>query len=186
MATDSGFLGWVVAVSRKATHGVDKPNVDGVTLALGHGVKGDAHFGATVQHRSRVAKDPTAPNLRQLHLIHHELLDALRDAGFPVGPGTPGENVTTRGVPLLELPTGSALHFGATAVVELSGLRNPCLQLEALAPGLLGAVLERDLAGAVVRKAGVMASVTASGPVAAGDRIRVVLPLAPHRALEPV
>lgn len=178
--------GAVVAVSRKPTHGVDKPNADVVLLVVDRGVEGDAHFGTTVQHRSRVAKDPTAPNLRQVHLIGEELLDALRAARFPVAPGKLGENITTRNVPLLGLPTGTRLQLGATAVVELTGLRNPCRQLEALAPGLLDAVLERDATGALVRKAGVMGSVTVGGPVRAGDRIRVVLPPTPHRALAPV
>ena len=127
-----------------------------------------------------------APNLRQVHLLHEELLEELRAAGFAVAPGTLGENVTTRGVPLLELPTGTRLRLGATASVELTGLRNPCLQLEALAPGLLEAVLDRDASGALVRKAGVMAIVIDAGAVRAGDAVETVLPAAPHRALAPV
>lgn len=175
-----------MAVSCKAAHGVDKPNVGAISLVAGLGVEGDAHFGATVQHRSRVAKDPTAANLRQVHLVHEELLDALRAASLPVAPGKLGENVTTRGIPLLSLPTGTRLRLGESALIELSGLRNPCLQLEALAPGLLDAVLDRDAAGELVRKAGVMATVVEAGPVRAGDPIHVLLPATPYRALEPV
>jgi MOSC domain-containing protein YiiM len=149
------------------------------------GVDGDAHAGATVQHRSRVRKDPTKPNLRQVHLIHSELHDELRDAGFDVGSGKMGENVTTRGVDLLGLPAGTRLRLGAAAEVELTGLRNPCKQLDGVQPGLMGATLERRN-GELVRKAGVMAVVTAGGEVRPGDPIEVTLPPGPRRALEPV
>ncbi len=176
----------VVAVSRKSSHGVDKPNVDRIQLVAGQGVEGDAHFGATVQHRSRVARDPTAPNLRQVHLLHQELLDALRKADFAVGPGDLGENLTTRGIALLELPRGTRLHIGAEAVVELTGLRNPCKQLEDLETGLLAAVLDRDPEGRLVRKAGVMGVVIESGPVSAGDPIVAEPPAGPPAPLEPV
>ncbi len=186
MPPSNGLSGTVQAVSCKASHGVDKPNVERITLVAGLGVSGDAHFGATVQHRSRVAKDPTAPNLRQVHLIHQELLETLRDAGFSVGPGTLGENVTTRGVPLLELPVGSRLRLGEAATVELTGLRNPCKQLEAFEPGLLAAVLGRDAQGELVRKAGVMGIVLRGGDVVAGDAIHVETPAPPHAALRPV
>jgi len=176
----------VVAVSRNARHNISKPNQLAIRLVAGLGVEGDAHAGETVKHRSRVARDPTQPNLRQVHLIHAELHDQLRAAGFEVTPGLMGENVTTRGVDLLALPTGARLHLGAGAVVEITGLRNPCLQLEGLKPGLMAAVLDRDEAGGLVRKAGVMGVVLAGGEVHPGDAIRVELPEGPHRRLEPV
>ena len=157
-----------------------------IRLVAGLGVDGDAHQGRTVKHRSRVARDPSQPNLRQVHLVHAELLDELRAAGFPVSAGRVGENVTTRGVDLLALPTGTRLRLGDAAVVALTGLRNPCTQLDGIRPGLMAAVLETDARGNLVRKAGVMAVVVADGDVRAGDAIRVELPPESHRPLAPV
>jgi MOSC domain-containing protein YiiM len=176
----------VTAVSRSATHTVSKSNRDSVRLLAGLGVEGDAHLGKTVKHRSRVARDPSRPNLRQVHLIHAELHDELEAAGLLVAPGRMGENVTTRGVDLLGMPTGTRLHLGAAAVVEVTGLRNPCVQLDRLQPGLMAATLERDDHGDIVRKAGVMGVVVAGGEVRPGDPIRVELPPEPQRSLEPV
>jgi MOSC domain-containing protein YiiM len=176
----------VTAVSRSPTHTFSKPAVPTIRLLAGLGVEGDAHVGATVKHRSRVLRDPTAPNLRQVHLMHEELHDELRDGGFELGPGELGENVTTRGVDLLGLPAGSLLRLGADAVVEVTGLRNPCVQLDHHRQGLTAAVLARDAAGEVVRKAGVMAVVRADGEVRPGDAIAVELPPPPHRPLEVV
>jgi MOSC domain-containing protein YiiM len=176
----------VVAVSRNDIHAVSKENCDSITLLAGLGVEGDAHAGETVQHRSRVARDPSRPNLRQVHLIHSELHDELSDAGFRLSPGQMGENVTTRGVDLLALPVGSRLRLGDSALVEITGLRNPCKQLEGIQAGLMEAVLDRDEDGELVRKAGVMAVVLEGGEVRPGDPIAVELPVAPHRTLEPV
>jgi MOSC domain-containing protein YiiM len=178
--------GTVEAVSLSAAHTFGKPNRDAVRLLAGLGVEGDAHLGVTVKHRSRVARDPTQPNLRQVHLIHAELHDELGAAGFVVKPGEMGENVTTRGIDLLALPVGARLHLGAAAVVEVTGLRNPCVQLDRFQPGLMAAVLDRDEHGGLVRKAGVMGIVVAGGDVRPGDRVRVELPPGPHRPLEPV
>jgi len=180
------MAGVVTAVSRSATHTMSKPNQDGIRLLAGLGVEGDAHQGETVKHRSRVARDPSQPNLRQVHLIHAELHDELRAAGFAVSPGQMGENVTTRGVDLLGLPTGARLHLGDAAVVEVTGLRNPCAQLDGIQPGLMAATLGRDEEGNLIRKAGVMGVVLADGEVRPGDAIRVELPLEPHTPLEPV
>jgi MOSC domain-containing protein YiiM len=174
----------VTAVSCNARHAVSKANQDAIRLLAGLGVDGDAHMGATVKHRSRVARDPTQPNLRQVHLIHGELHNELRAAGFDLSPGQMGENVTTRGVDLLGLPTGTRLRLGETAVVEVTGLRNPCIQLDGIQHGLMAATLARDEAGTLVRKAGVMGVVVAGGEVRAGDPIRVELPPEPHRALD--
>jgi MOSC domain-containing protein YiiM len=176
----------VDAVSRRATHELTKPNQKVIRLLVGLGVEGDAHAGKTVKHRSRVARDPNQPNHRQVHLIHAELHDELRMAGFAVSAGQMGENITTRGVDLLELPLGTRLRLGDAAVIEVTGLRNPCPQLDGIAPGLMGATLERDEHGNLIRKAGVMAIVVAGGEVRPGDSIRVELPPTPHRALEPV
>lgn len=178
--------GIVAAVSRSPTHTLSKPGTDGIRLLAGLGVEGDAHQGVTVKHRSRVARDPTQPNLRQVHLIHAELFDELRAAGFAVTPGEMGENVTTRGIPLLALPQGARLHFGAGAIAEVTGLRNPCAQLDRVRPGLMAATLERDAEGHLVRKAGIMAIVLEGGEVKPGDPIRVELPPLPHHPLEPV
>ena len=157
-----------------------------IRLVVGLGVEGDAHAGATVQHRSRVRRDPTQPNLRQVHLVHGELHDELRREGFTVAAGAMGENMTTRGLPLLDLPTGTRLRLGPDAVVELTGLRNPCGQLNGVAPGLMDAVLDRDADGNLVRKAGVMAIVVHGGEVRPGDPVVAELPPEPHGPLEPV
>jgi MOSC domain-containing protein YiiM len=180
------MVGVVEAVSRSATHTFGKPRRDRIRLVAGLGVDGDAHLGETVKHRSRVARDPSQPNLRQVHLIHAELHDELRSGGFTVEAGDMGENVTTRGIDLLSLPVGTRLCLGRSAVVEVTGLRNPCSQLDAFQPGLMRAVLDRDADGNVVRKAGIMAIVLTGGDVHPGDAIRIELPPPPHRPLYPV
>jgi MOSC domain-containing protein YiiM len=178
--------GVVIAVSRSGAHTMSKPVQTSIRLLTALGVEGDAHAGATVKHRSRVAKNPSAPNLRQVHLIHAELHDELRSAGFELAPGQMGENVTTRGVDLLALPAGTRLHLGDTAIVELTGLRNPCAQLDGIQPGLMAATLGHDERGDLIRKAGVMAMVRVGGEVQPGDAVRVEFPPEPHRALQPV
>jgi MOSC domain-containing protein YiiM len=152
----------------------------------GLGVEGDCHAGATVKHRSRVARDPDQPNLRQVHLIHAELHDDLAMRGFDLAPGDMGENITTGGLDLLALPTGARLAIGAGAVIEVTGLRNPCHQLNAFRPGLMEATLERGPDGGLIRKAGVMGVVLVSGEVRPGDRIVVALPDGPRTPLKPV
>ena len=170
-------------MSRSPRHTLVKPNEDSIKLVAGMGVEGDAHQGTTVKHRSRVARDPTQPNLRQVHLVHAELHDELRQAGFTVAPGQMGENVTTSGVDLLGLATGTRLHLGASAVVEVTGLRNPCAQLDKIQKGLMAATLGRDEHGNLVRKAGIRGVVLADGEVRPGDPIRVEPPPPPHRPL---
>jgi MOSC domain-containing protein YiiM len=178
--------GVVVAVSRKKSHGVEKANQLSIRLIAGEGVEGDAHCGAKVRHRSRRRFNPGLPNLRQAHLLHAELFDELAGQGFAIHPGLMGENITTRGLDLLALPKGARVHLGERAVVELTGLRNPCVQLEAIQPGLMQACLGRDAFGEPVRKAGVMGVVLVGGDVRAGDAVRVELPAGPHLALRPV
>lgn len=176
----------VVAVSRKASHGVDKPNQLVIRLIEGHGVEGDAHSGITVKHRSRVRQNPDQPNLRQVHLIHAELHEELTAQGFAVSPGLMGENITTRGVDLLRLPRGARLRLGDEAVVAVTGLRNPCTQLDGLAPGLMAACIGRGPDGEPVRKAGVMAVVLRGGDIRAGDPIVVEPPAGVPEPLRPV
>ncbi len=176
----------VTAVSRSGRHTFSKPTQLMIRLVAGFGVEGDAHLGETVKHRSRVARDPTQPNFRQVHLMHAELFDELGAAGFRVAPGDLGENVTTQGLDLLGLPTGTLLRLGDRALVEVTGLRNPCVQLDKFQKGLMAATLDRDPQGNLVRKAGVMAVVREGGEVRAGDLIAVTLPPGPHRPLVPV
>jgi len=176
----------VEAVSSGKRHGIGKETQDAIRLIAGLGVEGDVHAGETVKHRSRVRKDPTEPNLRQIHLIHRELHEELAGKGFEVAPGQMGENVTTSGVELLALPAGARLRLGSEAVIEVKGLRNPCAQLDEIAPGLMKAVLDRDEEGQLVRKSGVMGVVVAGGEVRPGDSIQVELPPEPHVRLEPV
>jgi MOSC domain-containing protein YiiM len=176
----------VTAVSCGADHSFSKRPRDSIRLLAGLGIEGDAHMGRTVKHRSRVARDPGQPNLRQVHLIHAELHDELRAGGFSVAAGDLGENVTTLGLDLLGLPTGARLRLGEAAVVEVTGLRNPCAQLDKFQGGLLAAVLDRDEEGNLVRKSGVMGVVLAGGDVRPGDAIEVELPAGQPRPLEPV
>lgn len=176
----------VIAVHRSGSHDFSKHPEDAITLVEGLGVEGDAHAGRTVKHRSRVASDPSAPNLRQVHLLHAELFDELVDRDHAVFPGDLGENVTTRGIDLLALPTGTLLRLGESAEVELTGLRNPCTQIDRFQKGLMAAVLDRDAQGHLVRKAGVMAVVRRGGIVRPQDPIGVELPPNPHKSLQPV
>jgi MOSC domain-containing protein YiiM len=178
--------GTVVAVHRSSSHSFSKFAEESITLVAGLGVEGDAHAGVTVKHRSRVARDPSQPNLRQVHLLHAELFDELMAADHAVFPGDMGENITTRGVDLLALPTGTRLRLGDAAVVELTGLRNPCSQIDRFQPGLTAAVLDRDAQGQLVRKAGVMGVVVQGGQVRPGDAVTVELPAGAHRRLAPV
>ncbi|GIG23591.1 MOSC domain-containing protein [Cellulomonas chitinilytica] len=172
----------VVSVHRNAEHAFSKPAAGSILLIEGIGVDGDAHAGTTVQHRSRVAQDPSTPNLRQVHLIHEELLDQLATAGYTVRPGDLGENITTRGVELLDLPVGTRLTIG-DAVVTVTGLRNPCQQINDHQAGLLKQVLRPRADGSVERLAGVMGIVSRGGTVQSGDTIEVRLPPGPHLPL---
>lgn len=178
--------GQVTSVSRSMKHGVGKHVVDEVRLVEGLGVEGDAHKGATVKHRSRVKKNPNQPNLRQVHLVAAELIDELVAQDFPVGPGVMGENVLTRGIDLCALPYRTRLRLGEHALIEISGLRNPCKQLEAIKKGLMAATLDRDDEGNLVRKLGVMAVILEGGVVRPGDPVEVLLPEPPHVPQEPV
>lgn len=176
----------VESVSRSRSHSFSKRAELMIRLVAGHGVEGDAHFGTTVKHIHRVKQDPTQPNLRQVHLIHAELFEELRAQGFSVGAGEIGENITTRGLDILALPRGTRLRLGREAVVELTGLRNPCVQINRFQQGLMDAVLDRDANGALVRKSGVMSVVITGGDVVPGDVIGVELPAEPHLPLQPV
>ena len=178
--------GTVTAVSLSAEHHFSKTNQNSISLIAGIGIEGDAHAGETVQHRSRVAQDPSQPNLRQVHLIHSELHDELRAAGFAIAPGQMGENITTRGIDLLGLPVNTRLHIGKSVVIEVTGLRNPCKQLNQLQPGLMAAVLESDRHGNLIRKAGIMGVVVSGGEVFPNDEIRVEMPPEPHQPLDRV
>lgn len=178
--------GTVTAVSSNSEYSFTKPNRAGIVLLAGIGVEGDVHAGVTVKHRSRVAQDPTQPNLRQVHLIHEELFAEVGEAGFEVAPGELGENITTSGIDLLGLPVGTLLHLGDEAVVAVTGLRNPCLQIDNFQDGLLKKLVGRDETGTVVRKAGIMGVVRAGGVVRPGDTIVVELPEEPHRPLDRV
>lgn len=176
----------VIAVHTKATHAFSKQQASAVELLAGHGVVGDAHCGVTVKHRSRVARDPMQPNLRQVHLLHQELLEELATRGFDVAPGQMGENITTAGLPLLALAEGTIIRLGRDATICITGLRNPCAQIENFKPGLLAAVLDRAPDGTLIRKAGVMAIVLHSGTVEAGDSITVLKNPQPYIPLRPV
>lgn len=173
----------VVAVHRSTAHEFSKQPQDKIRLLEGIGVEGDAHAGVTVQHRSRVRADPSTPNVRQVHLIQSELFDDLAAQGHTVAPGDLGENITTRGIDLLALPVGTRLGLGVDAEVIVTGLRNPCSQIEAFQEGLLKRVLTTDGDGNPQRRAGVMGIVARTGEVRAGDEITVAMPPEPHHPL---
>ena len=177
---------YVVSVSQDARHNFSKQLRPSIILVEGLGVEGDAHCGTTVQHLSRVRRDPTQPNLRQVHLIQAELFVELEQEGLSVQPGDLGENITTHGIDLLALPEGTFLRIGAHAVVQVTGLRNPCLQIDHFQAGLLKAVLPRDSGGNVIRKTGIMGVVRTGGEVRVSDGIQVELPAEPRRPLERV
>jgi MOSC domain-containing protein YiiM len=173
----------VLAIAASARHKFSKVPALQISLIAGLGVLGDAHAGATVKHRSRVAKDPTVPNMRQVHLIHVELFDELAQRGFSITPGDLGENITTRGIDLLKLSAGTILRIGPQAALRITGLRNPCRQIDKFQRGLMAATLARDTAGNLIRKAGIMSVVLASGDVAPGDTIQIETPPGPHQPL---
>jgi MOSC domain-containing protein YiiM len=173
----------VVAVSSSPEHSFSKPNVASITLIAGLGVDGDAHSGELVKHRYLVQKDPTQPNLRQVHLIHQELFGQLSDQGHDVCAGELGENITTQGIDLLSLPAGTVLQFGSEVTLELTGLRNPCIQIDEFQKGLMPLLRHRDDDGTIVRIGGVMAVVLSGGVVRPGDGITIELPREPHHAL---
>jgi MOSC domain-containing protein YiiM len=176
----------IVSVAARGGHGLGKNPCAHITLIQGEGVLGDAHCGVTVKHRSRVAKDPSQPNLRQVHLIHAELLDELAARGFSVGPGELGENVLTRGVDLLALSAGTKMLFPSGAVLQITGLRNPCAQINGHSPGLMNALLDWADDGSLIRKGGVMAIVLSAGHICAGDSVTFLSSEGPHQSLEPV
>ena len=178
--------GLVKAVSKSGTHTFNKYDCDHIVLIEGLGVEGDAHLGKTVKHRSRVAQDPTQPNLRQVHLMHMELFTELSEKGFTVQAGQMGENITTQGVDLLKLPKDTILHIGKQAQIQITGLRNPCMQLESIQTGLMKAVLDKDEQGHLIRKAGIMGIVLHGGEIRPEDEIRTQLPEQPHEKLEKV
>ena len=180
------MMGKVIAVSVSGKHLFSKTNCDIVRLIAGLGVEGDAHMGETVQHRSRVAENPNQPNLRQVHLIHTELFDELALQGFVVLPGQMGENITTQGIDLLALPRDTVLRIGETVAIQITGLRNPCAQVDAFLPGLRAAVLEKDDEGRLIRKAGIMGIVLMGGEVGINDAITTKLPPLPHLKLDRV
>jgi hypothetical protein len=182
---EGSLLGTVIAVSLSKEHTFSKENQETIKLVKGLGVKYDAHFGSTVKHRSRVAQDPNQPNLRQVHLIQNELFEELADR-FTLKPGQMGENITTIGINLLDLPTDTILSIGESAIIKVTGLRNPCAQIDHFKPGLLKAVLDKDSDGNLIRKAGIMGVILQSGEVKPGDSIRVELPHKPYKKLERV
>ena len=177
--------GKVIALSKSDSHTFSKYNCDKIVLVAGLGVEGDAHMGKTVKHRSRVAKDPTQPNLRQVHLMHAELFDELTEQGFQVEAGEMGENITTRGIDLLGLPRDTILSIG-TSKIKITGLRNPCKQIDSFQKGLLKAVLDKDEEGNLIRKSGIMGIVLEGGEVLVGAEIKVELPAEPYAKLERV
>ena len=183
--TERPIAGTVIAVSLSKKHTFSKERKDIIKLVEGLGVQGDAHSGSTVKHRSRVAQNPDQPNLRQVHLIQQELFEEL-SGRFHIEPGQMGENITTAGINLLELPVNSILFLGHSAMIKITGLRNPCAQIDQFQPGLLNAVIEKDENGNLIRKAGIMGIVLESGEVKPGDEIRVELPPKPFKELERV
>jgi len=186
MGDKQQISGKVISVSSDTRHNFSKTIKPAISLIAGFGVEGDAHGGKTVKHRSRIAKDPTQPNLRQVHLIHSELFDEVATQGFDVKPGDMGENITTIGIDLLSLPRSTRLHIGSEAIIEITGLRNPCSQIDKFQKGLLKACLDKDDDGHLICKSGVMSIVIKGGTITKNDRIKVMLPEGEHKPLDVV
>lgn len=178
--------GLVLSVNKSDAHTFSKYPADNITLLEGLGVQGDAHMGKTVKHRSRVKKDPTQPNLRQVHLIHKELFEELSQKGYQIQPGNMGENITTQNLDLLNLPKNTILKIGDNAQVQITGLRNPCKQLNDFQSGLMNELVFKDETGKIIRKSGIMGIVLTSGVIKPGDSIEVEYPPLPHEELERV
>jgi len=176
----------IIALSKSEKYTFHKYNCEQIELHKGLGVEGDIHMGKTVKHRSRVAHDPSQPNLRQVHLIHSELLEELKEKGFTVKPGELGENITTAGINLLGLSKGTVLEIGETAKIEITGLRNPCKQLNTFQSGLMKAVIDKDEEGNLIRKSGIMGIVLEGGVVNVNDEIVMRIPAGNHIPLEKV
>ena len=179
-------MGLVLAVAARDGHGLGKTPCWAIKLVAGEGVEGDAHRGVTVKHRSRVAKDPSQPSLRQVHLIHAELLDELASKGFEVTAGQLGENILTHRIDLLALPAGTHMVFPSGAQLKITGLRNPCHQINGHTPGLMDALLDKADDGSLIRKGGVMAVVLEGGLVSVNDDVKIVFPSEPWQSLKPV
>jgi hypothetical protein len=173
----------VIAVSSSPAYTFSKPNLPSVNLVAGIGVEGDAHSGPLIRHRDLVNQDPTQPNLRQVLLIQQEIFESLAERGHEVGAGHLGDNITTQGLDLHALPTGTRLRLGDTAVVELTGLRQPCPQIDDFQNGLTTVLRHRDAEGDMVQAAGVMSIVLDGGTVKPGDRIELDVPPEPHQPL---
>ena len=186
LSNHSGIKATVVSVSASGKHNFSKQPMSEISLIKEIGIEGDAHAGKKIQHRSRAAKDPDQPNLRQIHLIQEELFSDLKMAGFDIGPGDIGENITTKGIDLLNLPKGTILKIGSSALIEITGLRNPCIQTDSFREGLMSALVEKEPNGYIRRKAGVMGIVLEGGSIKPGDLIRIDLPAEPRNKLEPV
>ena len=180
------MIGHVIALHRSAVHNFSKQPETSLNLLQGLGIEGDAHMGATVKHRSRVAANPNQPNLRQVHLLHAEMIDEIRGKGFDIKSGDVGENITTHGIDLINLPRHTRLHIGSSVILSVTGLRNPCAQLDNFQSGLTQAFLGKTADGKLIRKAGIMAIVLESGAIHQGDEIRLELPSPPHLMLERV
>lgn len=183
--TDLVLQGIVLAVSADRGHRFRKMPQRDILLVEGHGVEGDAHAGPFVRHRYLARRQPRLPNLRQVHLIPSALFGTLRRCGYEIGAGGLGENVTTAGLNLEEMPLGTRILLGQTASVELIGLRTPCVLIDRFRSGLKQHLLAFAKTGPAFR-CGVMGVVRTGGRVAAGDVARVVLPSPPVRALPPI
>ena len=178
--------GKIISLNKSPKHCLSKQPYASISLLKGLGVEGDVHMGKTVKHRSRVAKDPTQPNFRQIHLIPNELFTELRLLGFEVRAGEMGENITTEGINLLELPKDTILKIGLEAKIKITGLRNPCNQLNSIKSGLMQAVISKDASGNLIRKAGVMGIVIEGGVITLDDHIEIHLPSKPFEKLDKV
>lgn len=174
----------VISVSRSSGHSFRKACEESINLIEGFGVEGDVHAGKKIKHTFLAKEDPDRKNIRQIHLIAAELFTELKGKGFNVDPGQLGENITTEGIDLLSLPTGTLLHIGNGAVIELTALRQPCIQIDEFQQGLLKEVVYKDSGGNIIRKVGVMGVILVSGAVSPNDEIIVETPDKPHHKLD--
>jgi MOSC domain-containing protein YiiM len=172
--TSMVLRGTVVAVASKEKHEFSKRTRHAITLVEDHGVEGDVHAGRVIQHRYLAKKMPVMPNNRQVHLIASELFTELGLSGFNVSPGELGENITTAGLDLTNLPLGTRLRLGSSAVVEITGLRTPCSLIDRFQKGLKRAMIMKHEQPRF--RCGVLGVAKATGKIAPGDPIIVELP----------
>jgi len=160
------LVGHVISVCKNSEPGLPKLRTDQIFLIADFGVKGDYHAGKFIRHRWLAKKDPTRLNNRQVLLIDDSILADIGKEGISPKPGELGENITLEGIKLMRQPIGTKFQIG-DAVVELTEIRRPCYQLNAIHPNLQNTVMP-DKEDESTWNAGMLATVIKGGTVQSG------------------